>query len=246
MPLSSNCNVRPACETPSSQPSLEFEMTGMPLLTYEPVPAALSRPAQRVALRVIELPRPNPSSGVPLMTALSFRASTRDFAPTPLSAETLGALLWAADGINRPITGGRTAPSPHARQEIDIYAALPNGVYRYDATTHRLILKHAVDARNLTGYQDFVGAAPLDLVYVVRTSQQLDMPASQRATFSAVTAGAISQNVSLYCASKGLATVVRGWINHRLLGDALSLNEDELPILAQTVGLPASDKGQQV
>ena len=148
-------------------------------------------------------------------------------------------MLWAADGVNRQLSGGRTAPSPRGAQEIDIYVAMPEGVYRYDSPTHQPVLKHAVDARNLTGYQDFVGAAPLNLVYVVRGSKVLDMPAAQRETFSAVTAGAISQNVSLYCASAGLATVVRGWINHRLLAGALSLNEDETPILAQTVGLPA-------
>jgi nitroreductase len=212
-------------------------VTEMELLTYEASPPAQAKPALGDTPPTIALPRPDPRSGAPLMTALSLRASVREFAPTPLPVDTLGALLWAADGINRPITGGRTAPSPHAFNEIDIYAALPNGVYRYDAPAHRLVLKRAVDARNLTGYQDFVGAAPLDLVYVVRTSKLLYMPASQRDTFSAVTAGAIAQNVSLYCASAGLATVVRGWINHRLLADALSLNEDELPILAQTVGL---------
>ena len=66
------------------------------------------------------------------------------------------------------------------------------------------------------------------------------MPQSQRETFSGVAAGAISQNVSLYCASAGLACVVRGWLNHRLLAEALSLNEDEMPVLAQTVGHPIS------
>jgi hypothetical protein len=139
----------------------------------------------------------------------------------------------------RPVSGGRTAPSPHADNEIDIYVALPNGVYRYDAPNHQLLLKHAVDARNLTGYQDFVGKAPLDLVYVVRTSSLQEMPQQQRERFSAVTAGAIAQSVALYCASAGLVNVIRGWINHRLLADALRLNEDELPILAQTVGLPS-------
>jgi hypothetical protein len=68
------------------------------------------------------------------------------------------------------------------------------------------------------------------------------MPAQQRERFSAVTAGAIAQNVSLYCASAGLASVIRGWINVRLLADALSLNEDELPILAQTVGFSAAER----
>ncbi|MBU6487654.1 MAG: SagB/ThcOx family dehydrogenase [Burkholderiales bacterium] len=212
-------------------------MTQMPLLTYQTLPDAAVKPAPEGAPKIIELPRPDLLSGISLLAALSFRASTREFSPAPLPKRTLGALLWAADGINRPISGGRTAPSPHGRQEIDIYVALPEGVYRYNPSTHSLVLKRAIDARGMTGYQDFVGAAPLDLVYVVRTSQLLTLPPAQRDTFSAITAGAISQNVSLFCASAGLATVVRGWINHRLLADALSLNEDEVPILAQTVGM---------
>jgi len=212
-------------------------MTQLQSAAYQPLSGLASKPARGDAPAVIELPAPNVAAGLPLMAALSLRASTREFAATPLPAEILGTLLWAADGVNRSISGGRTAPSPCGLQEVDIYAALPNGVYRYDPPTHRLMLKHAIDARNMTGYQDFVGSAPLDLIYVVRTSKLLTIPASQRDTFSAVTVGAISQNVSLFCASAGLATVVRGWINHRLLGDALRLNEDELPILAQTVGL---------
>jgi hypothetical protein len=213
-------------------------MTEMQFLTYEALPEARPESAEGAAPKTIALPQPDQSSGLPLMTALSLRYSTREFAPTALSMGTLGELLWAADGVNRPFSGGRTAPSPHAYNEIDIYVALPNGVYRYDAPNHQLLLKHAIDARNLTGYQDFVGKAPLDLVYVVRTSRLLEMPPQQRDGFSAVTAGAIAQNVGLYCASAGLANVIRGWIDHRLLADALRLNEDELPILAQTVGLP--------
>jgi SagB-type dehydrogenase family enzyme len=206
------------------------------LLKYEPAPATAPAPARGEAPTYTDLPRPDLRSGMPLMSALSFRCSTREFAEGSLPAHVLGELLWAADGINRDVSGGRTAPSAHAFNEIDIYVALPGGVYRYDAPEHRLVLKHAIDARNMTGYQDFVGTAPLDLVYVVRTSKLLEMPPQQRDVFSAVAAGAIAQNVSLYCASAGLGTVVRGWINHRLLADALRLNEDELPILAQTVG----------
>lgn len=214
-------------------------MTDMQFLTYETLPDARPEPAGGTAPKTIALAHPDQRSGLPLMTALSFRSSTREFAPGPLSMSTLGELLWAADGVNRPVSGGRTAPSPHAFNEIDIYVALPNGVYRYDAPNHQLVLKRAVDARNLTGYQDFVGKAPLDLVYVVRTSSLQEMPQQQRERFSAVTAGAIAQNVALYCASAGLVNVIRGWLDHRLLADALRLNEDELPILAQTVGLPS-------
>ena len=215
-------------------------MTTNQALSYEPAPRRAPARTRGETPAEITLPLPDMAGGVPLMKALAQRASTREFSDAPLLPATLGALLWAADGVNRPAKGGRTAPSAHAFYEIDIYAVLPYGVYLYDAPRHRLVLKVPSDARNLTGYQDFVGEAPLDLVYVVNMSRLLSMPAQQREIFAAVAAGAIAQNVSLYCASAGLGCVVRGWINHRLLGDALKLNEDELPILAQTVGMLAT------
>ncbi len=132
-------------------------MTDTLLLSYEPLPDARPSAVSGEAVDVIELADPNIDAGAPLMTALSRRRSQRTFNEEALSADVLGELLWAANGINRPETGGRTAPSAHAFNEIDVYAALPGGVYRYDPQGHRLMLKHAVDARNLTGYQDFVG-----------------------------------------------------------------------------------------
>ncbi|AJY11174.1 nitroreductase family protein [Burkholderia dolosa] len=210
------------------------------LLKYSAAPAAQPRPPIGESPASIDLPAPSLDARISLLAALSARMSSREFAATPLPLDMLATMLWAADGVNRPASGGRTAPSAHAFNEIDIHVALSCGVYRYDAPTHRLVLKHAADARNLTGYQDFVGSAPVDLVYVVRTAVTLEMPPQQRDVFSAIAAGAIAQNVSLYCAAVGLGTVVRGWINHRALADALRLNEDELPILAQTVGYRAN------
>ncbi|BET09871.1 nitroreductase family protein [Pandoraea sputorum] len=203
---------------------------------YEIVPETPVRPAATGSPDIIDLPSPDLSAGASLMIALARRRSTREYSPASLSAQQLGDLLWAANGINRADTGGRTAPSAHGVHEIDIYVALPEGVYRYDPISHELRLKHAVDARNLTGYQDFVSKAPLDLVYVVSHERADQFPAVQRDSFAGVAIGAISQNVSLYCAASGLACVVRGWLNHRLLADAMSLNENEVPVLAQTIG----------
>ena len=214
-------------------------MSAPELLQYEPIFDLLPPPTITGVPLTITLCEPAPDSGVPLMTALARRCSTREFADTPLSNRQLSELLWAADGVNRPNSGGRTAPSARKVNEIDIYAALPNGVYRYDAGQHLLVLKRPVDARNSTGYQDFVALAPLDLVYVVNYSRLLEIPKEQQAVFSGTAAGAIAQNVYLYCASAGLVTVVRAWLNHRNLAEILGLNEDEVPVLAQTVGLPA-------
>lgn len=215
-------------------------MTDMQSITYEPVPLLSAAPASGEIREHVELPGPRHGGGAPLLSALALRRSTRTYADTPLALDTLGELLWAANGINRTDTGGHTAPSAHNFNEIDIYVALPHGVYRYEPELQRLSLKHAVDARNMTGYQDFVGKAALDLVYVLRGSKVLATAPQQRELFAGIAVGAIAQNVSLYCASEGLATVVRGWIDRRLLADVLKLNEDETPLLAQTVGRPAA------
>ncbi|KAB1163283.1 SagB/ThcOx family dehydrogenase, partial [Escherichia coli] len=68
------------------------------------------------------------------------------------------------------------------------------------------------------------------------------MPEAVRETFAGVAAGAISQNVSLYCGSAQLGCVGRGWLNHRPLAEALSLNEGAEPVLGQPVGHPAAER----
>ena len=189
---------------------------------------------------VIALPPPQVAGGMPLMQALAGRRSLREFAPTPLAPQVLSDLLWAAFGINRIEGHGRTAPSAMGAQEIDVYAALAGGLYIYDPDAHRLVRVARADARRVTGFQDFVDEAPLDLVYVADQAHLLGGPGEQRAAFSAACAGAIAQNVYLYCAAAGLATVVRGWLDRKALAAALGLGAEEHIVLAQTVGYPAA------
>ena len=84
------------------------------------------------------LPQPRRSGGMPLMQALRQRESQREFEPKALRKQTLSDLLWAAAGINRPGLGGRTAPSAMNAQEVQLYVALPQGLFRYEPTGHRL------------------------------------------------------------------------------------------------------------
>jgi nitroreductase len=53
-----------------------------------------------------------------------------------------------------------------------------------------------------------------------------------------VAAGAICQNVYLFCASVGLATVVRAWFDRSALSQAMQLGTDQEVLLTQTVGRP--------
>lgn len=190
------------------------------------------------AMMAIQLRPPQIEGGMPLMEALQLRQSQREFETKALPPQTLSNLLWAAAGINRDALGGRTAPSAMNAQEVDVYVALPSGLYQYDAPSHALNLVSATDVRRVTGYQDFVDKAPMDLVYVADHARMKLVPAAQRESYASVAAGAMAQNVSLYCASAGLASVIRAWLDRTALAQAMGLDDDKQVLLAQTVGFP--------
>ena len=195
------------------------------------------KPAKGDSATSILLPPPTKHGGLPLMDALARRRSSRDFASAPLPLPLLSDLLWSAYGMNRA-GGGRTAPSALNAQEIDVFVALSSGAYLYDATAHQLNLVAASDLRRVTGYQDFVDEAPLDLVYVADHARMGLVPVAQRESYASTAAGAIAQNVYLFSASNDLATVIRAWIDRAAIADALGLTHDQQVLLSQTVGYP--------
>jgi len=188
--------------------------------------------------KAIDLPAPQKETGKPLMQALNDRHSTRRFSNEKLPAQMLSNLLWAAFGINRPDSGKRTAPSAMNWQEIDIYVATSEGLYLYNALEHRLDPVLAKDIRAETGTQGFVGEAPINLVYVADYSKMGRAAEDRKKFYAAADTGFISQNVYLYCASAGLATVVRGSVDRSRLAETMNLRADQHITLAQTVGFP--------
>jgi len=189
-------------------------------------------------LQPIKLPPPKMEGGKPLMQALKERKSTRGFSSQELPLEVISDMLWAADGINRPESAHRTAPSAMNLQEIDIYLAKADGLYLYDAKAHMLMPVASGDIRVLTGSQAFVKDAPVNLIYVADFSKMSRVSSEDRDFYAAADTGFISQNVYLYCASFGLATVVRGSIDKPALAKAMKLRPDQKIILAQTIGYP--------
>jgi SagB-type dehydrogenase family enzyme len=198
----------------------------------------LSLPALAEAPQTIQLPAPQMDGGMPLMKALKLRCTTREYAADALPAQELSNLLWAACGINRPDIGKRTAPTAMNKQEIDVYAALPEGLYLYDAKAHSLNLVVAQDLRGATGKQEFVKDAPVNLVFVANYTRMGEGPQEMKDFYAAMDTGYISQNVYLYCASAGLVTVARGWVDKDALAKAMNLGADQKIMLAQTVGYP--------
>jgi len=189
-------------------------------------------------LKTLQLPAPQMEGGKPLMQALKERASARAFSPDKLPPQVLSNLLWAAVGVNRPETGGRTAPSANNSQDTDVYLAMADGLFLYEAKRHVLKQILGDDIRGLTGRQAFAKDAPVNLIYVSDLSRMTRASAGDRASYAAAHTGFISQNVYLYCASEGLATVVRALIDRPALAKAMMLGPDQKIILAQTVGYP--------
>ena len=187
-------------------------------------------------VKPIKLLPPQTGGGKPLMQALKERKSMREFASRELAPQTLSDLLWAACGINRPDSGGRTAPTAKNMQEIDVYIVKAEGVYLYDAKTDMLMPVLAGDIRGLTGKQPFVKDAPVNLIFVADLSKMGGMSVQDVDFYAATDTGFVSENVYLYCASAGLATVVRGWVDKTGLAKAMKLRPDQKIVLVQTVG----------
>jgi SagB-type dehydrogenase family enzyme len=187
---------------------------------------------------LIKLLPPQTAGGMPLMQALQARHSSREFSSKLLPPQVLSDLLWAAQGVNRPETGKRTAPSARDWREIDVYVTTADGVFVYEPNAHALRKVLDRDVRALTGRQDFPAGAPLNLVYVADTHRMVDTDEQQKVFYSAADTGFIAQNVYLFCASSGLAVVVRGALDKETLAVALNLGPHQRVILAQTVGYP--------
>jgi len=198
--------------------------------------AATPSAASAQDLKPIELPPPRDDGGKALTATLKLRRSTREYSDRPLSAQTLSDLLWTAFGVNRLASGDRTAPYWRHVMVMDIYVATADGVWLYEPQGHTLLPHSKDDIRAQTGLQDFVGTAPLNLIYVAHGERMTDISVEERRLYASVDSGFMGQNVYLFCASEGLGTVFRGAVDGAKLGRTLQLPDQQFVTFAQTVG----------
>jgi nitroreductase len=180
---------------------------------------AAATPPAAVAQDSIQLPAVTASGGKPLMEALGARHSDRSFKEGALTEKQLAEILWAAYGVNRE-DGKRTIPTARGRNELAVYAVLKTGVYLYDPAGNRLTLELAGD------HTELYAKSPLTLLY-----------AGPDDTRGALHAGSAYQNAGLYCASEGLANVVKTTGADALDG-RLKLPDGYRVLVVQSVGLP--------
>ena len=178
----------------------------------------------------IQLPTPDKKGGKTLMQALSERKSSREFKEKELPNDVLSNLLWAANGFNRE--GKRTAPTANNRQELELYVVMKSGIYFYNARDHKLLLIKNGDYRKSAGTPAYVANAPVNILFVS------DSGKASGKNYAYTDCGFVSQNIYLYCASEGLATVVRGSYDKKALEELLLLPASQEVLLTQTVGYP--------
>ena len=182
----------------------------------------------------IVLPKVELNAGKPLMQCFALRRSSRNFADKKLPLQMISEILFAADGINRP-DGHKTVPTALNKQNQTVYAVTADGVYFYDNKKHSLILVNKGDFRKDCGMQPFHASAPLILVYVSDMAVVGNTP-EQKALFAGNHSGSASQNVYLYAASQGLATVICGSIKKDMLKKNLKLQGANEAVFAQPIG----------
>jgi len=196
----------------------------------------------------ITLPKPEKDGGKSVLAAIQERRTNRNVSPEPLSPQTLSNLLWAAFGVNRPegVRGkpGRTAASASNSQEIDLYVALPQGVYLYEAVPHSLAPVAAGDFRARAG-RGGAATAPVNIFYVVdlkryvpegQPDRNIGDAEVQKSYYFCAT-GLIASNVYLFAASQGLAA----WFHNCDKVNTpkeFKLRPEQRVLFAQTVGYP--------
>ena len=196
-------------------------------------------------IEIIKLPSPQTDLSFPLMKAINQRRTKRKWQDAEVPMQDLSNLLWAACGITYEATertkSRRTAPSSCNSQEISVYVALPEGLYRYDETAHQLVGVLDQDLRPHIGTQKMMQSAPVGLIYVSDYRKMTNPVYSdeQRKWYtSAADAAFMSQNVYLYCTAAKLSTAVLGLVDREGLHKLMELNELQKVVYSQVVGRP--------
>jgi nitroreductase len=185
--------------------------------------------------RSIALNPPDTTRGFSVMKALSLRASATKFDTTNLNLQDLSDLLWAADGINRPEIGKRTAPSAMNAQDIDVYLFNNSGVYLYNAS--KQVLDLVVDGDNRELFPNRPGSATPSVICLLVSdiSRFRSGSDSLKMVWAGDDAGIVSQNISIFCASVGFATRPRSSMDQQKLRALLKLENSQFLMLNQPV-----------
>ncbi|SHH12710.1 Nitroreductase [Fibrobacter sp. UWH9] len=183
--------------------------------------------------KTIKFDAPPKALKADVMDALQNRKSAQGFTEKVVSYKEIGNILWAANGINRPETGHRTAPSALNKQDVDLYVFTTQAAYKYDPKAHAMNL--VVEGDNRALFTERM-KTPVIILLVTDVSKFDRGPDTDRILMGAADAGLVSENISIYCAGAKIDTRVRASMDKAGLQKLLGLSEKQIPLLNHAVG----------
>ncbi|SHK97413.1 Nitroreductase [Fibrobacter sp. UWH5] len=183
--------------------------------------------------KTIKFDAPPKALKADVMDALQNRKSAQGFTEKVVSYKEIGNILWAANGINRPETGHRTAPSALNKQDVDLYVFTTQAAYKYDPKAHAMNL--VVEGDNRALFTERM-KTPVIILLVTDVSKFDRGPEADRILMGAADAGLVSENISIYCAGAKIDTRVRASMDKAGLQKLLGLSEKQIPLLNHAVG----------
>jgi len=189
--------------------------------------------------KVIQLPEPASDGGMSVEAALAKRESVRHFTSVPLTLFQISQVLWAAQGITRN-WGGRTAPSAGALYPLELYLALPDGLFHYIPDNHQLM--HISDSNFI---EDLAAVAlgqqcireSSAVVVIAAVYKRIEQKYGRRGErYVKVEAGHAAQNILLQAVSQGIGAVPVGAFYDEDVRKVLGLPSDHEPLYLIPLG----------
>ena len=186
------------------------------------------------------LPPPAPCGGLPLVEALARRRSLRAFGPRKLALAELSQLLWATQGVTEGHAGLRTAPSAGALYPLLVYAAVADGLSRYDAAAHAL---EPVDGRDLRADlaaaalgQHEIAQAACVLVFTAMYARTTRKYGERGIRYVQIEIGHAAQNLLLAATALGLGAYPVGAFDDARVARLLHASRGETALYLIPVG----------
>ena len=172
------------------------------------------------------------TNGFALEKALLERKSFRSYDPArKLSPDEISRLLWATTGINRT-DAKRTVPSARASYPVDVFVALPEGVYVYEPKGHALKKVVSEDIRSRIPNQDGFKSAAMIVLYVINKDRVL----SGKTEWADLEIGCMGQSLFLEAVSLGLGSCIFANFPAESVAKTIGLKENQVLRIAQAVG----------
>jgi len=203
---------------------------------------------------VLKLPKPRTRGKLTLEEALKLRKTARTLSTKPIDIATVSQLLWALQGITwvektpeRKRVFHKAAPSAGKTFPLEVYVALPQGLFRYKPQKHVLdqmneqdmrgeLSKAAATQLNAKAIQN----APLTIVLTADNERALKASPllENAARFVHLEAGHAAQNLLLQAVALGLGTCTITSFNVGAVYGTLKIPLGHRPIYLLPIGVP--------